>query len=153
MYVRKEVLSEATMQMLNSQPAKRSDQPGLSSWKTVPDFIQKTLTAQGCTLLKYHRERPKLAHIRFQYMPFAYQGDLYYLQRWSHHEWGVSPSQIIFPSEGPCPLELLNNGNMLSSLVKTAVAKFYGDFPDNSPLHPFPSIRRYMNGEILPLAV
>ncbi len=140
------------MQSLHSQPVKQSNQPGLSSWKTVPDFIQQTLTVQGCTLLKYHRDRPKLAHIRFQYMPFAYQGELYYLQRWSHHEWGVSPSQIIFPAEGACSLAVLSNGNMLSSLVKQAVAQFYGDFPDNSPFHPSPSPRRYRNSKTLPLA-
>ncbi len=138
--------------MLDNQPVKWSAQPGPSTWKTVPDFIQKVLTAQGCTLLKYHLERPDLAHIRFQYLPFAYQSDLYYLQRWSRHEWGVSPSPIIFPSEGTCSMAALNNGNMLSSLVKHTVAKVYGDFPDNSPVHPSPSTERYMNGKPLPLA-
>ncbi len=140
------------MQTLSSQSVKRSNQPGPITWKAVPDFIQKALITEGCTLLKYQRERPKLVHIRFQYVPFAYQGDLYYLQRWSAHEWGVSPSQIIFPTEGPCSLELLSNGNLLSLVVKGAVAKFYGHFPDNSPLQSSPYTRRYTNGQILPLA-
>ncbi|MBX2864021.1 MAG: hypothetical protein KTR27_10725 [Leptolyngbyaceae cyanobacterium MAG.088] len=140
------------MKMLNNQPAKWSEQTGLSSWKTVPDFIKNALITQGCTLLKHHRNRSELAHIRFQYLPLAYQQDLYYLQKWSCHEWGVSPSQIIFPSEGNCPLDVLSNGNMLSCLVKNAVAKFYGDSPDNSPVHPSPSTRRYMNDKTLPLA-
>ena len=139
------------MQMLSSQPVQRSNQPGPITWKAVPDFIQKALTSQGCTLLKYHRERPKLAHIRFQYVPLAYQGNLYYLQRWSRHEWGVSPSQIIFPAEGPCSLGDLSHGNLLSLIVKRAVASFYGQFPDDSPLQPSPSNRR-QTGKILPLA-
>lgn len=140
------------MRSLNSQLPQRSNQTGPIAWNAVPDFIQKALTTEGCTLLKYQRERPKLVHIRFQYVPFAYQGDLYYLQRWSAHEWGVSPSQIIFPTEGPCSSEALNNGNLLSLVVKRAVAKFYGHFPDNSPLQPSPSTRRYTNGQMLPLA-
>ncbi|ESA32369.1 hypothetical protein N836_27650 [Leptolyngbya sp. Heron Island J] len=139
------------MQTLSSQPVQRSNQPGPITWKAVPDFIQRALTTEGCTLLKYQRKRPKLAHIRFQYVPLEYQGDLYYLQRWSHHEWGVSPSQIIFPTEGPCSLENLSNGNLLSLVVKRAVASFYGQFQDNSPLQPSPSNRRHA-GKSLPLA-
>lgn len=137
------------MQTLTHQPAKWPNQPGLISWQTVPDFIRKTLSAQGCTLLKYNRQRPKLAHIRFQYAPLAYQDELYYLQQWSHHEWGVTPSQIIFPSEGACPLAVLNSGGLLSSVVKKAVANFYGHFPDNSPFEP--SSKAYAS-KTLPLA-
>ncbi|MEO0394627.1 MAG: hypothetical protein AAF243_01420 [Cyanobacteria bacterium P01_A01_bin.137] len=144
------------MHTLNStptnKPTKWSNQPGSISWQTVPDFIQKTLSAQGCTLLKYHRERPQLAHIRFQYVSFAYQGDLYYLQRWSDHEWGVSPSQIIFPADGVCPLKTLSNGSLLSSLVKKSVARFFGHFPDNSPFQPSSSTSRHTQSKMLPLA-
>ena len=140
------------MQTVDSQLSKWSSQPGPISWKTVPDFIQKTLTAEGCALLRHRYEHPLLAHIRFQYVPLAYQGDLYYLQRWSRHEWGVSPSQMIFPDEHTCPLEILNNGSLLSLLVKKAIACFYGDFPDNSPLQPSPSNRRHPSSVILPLA-
>lgn len=140
------------MHALNSQLAQWSNQPGSISWKMVPDFIQTVLATEGCTLLKHRCERPLLAHIRFQYAPLFYQGGLYYLQRWSCREWGVSPSQIIFPAEGPCPLECLDKGSQLSLLVKKAVANFYGDFPDNSPLQPSPSTKRYPNGKMLPLA-
>ncbi|MBT9317663.1 hypothetical protein [Leptothoe spongobia] len=140
------------MQALNSQLAEWSSQPGPVSWEMVPDFIQKALTAEGCTLLKHRREHPLFAHIRFQYIPLAYQGDLYYLQRWSYHEWGVSPSQTIFSDEGSSSLNVLSNGSLLSLLVKKAVASFYGDLPDNSPLQSSSSAKRYTNGTMLPLA-
>lgn len=136
----------------SNEATKSSNQPGLMSWKTVPEFIQTALKTQGCTLLKHRRDYPRLKHIRFQYVPLSYQGDLYYLQKWSHHEWGVSPSQIIFPTEGTCPLQVLSNGSLLLALVKKAVASFYGDFPDDSPWQPSPSTRRYSNGDMLPLA-
>lgn len=139
--------------MLNSQPTRWSNQPGPITWNAVPDFIQKALITEGCTLLKHRRERPILApHIRFQYVPLAFQGELYYLQRWSHHEWGISPSKLIFPVEGACSMVVLSNGSLLSLLVKKAVASFYGDFPDNSPIQPTSSTRRYGNGGRLPLA-
>lgn len=138
------------MHALNSQPATGAKQPGPITWNTVPDFIQRALTTEGCTLLNHRRERPLAPHIRFQYAPLAYQGELYYLQRWSHHEWGVSPSQIIFPTEGPCSMTILNHSSLLSLLVKKAVANFYDDFPDNSPLRP--SHRRYGRGNRLLLA-
>lgn len=132
------------MQVLNSQLAKRSNQPDPIVWNTVPAFIKKALTTEGCILLKHRCDRPQLTpHIRFQYAPLAYQGQLYYLQRWSHHEWGVSPSQIIFPVENACSIAVLSNGSLLSLLVKKAVASFYGDFPDNSPLQPSPFTSRY----------
>ena len=150
-YVRR-VSRKAIMDKLSNKPVRCSNQPGQISWKAVPDFIQKVLTTQGCTLLRHHRERPHLKHIRFQYVPLAYQGELYYLQRWSRDEWGVSPSQIIFPNEGSCPANMLSNGSMLSMLVKNAIATFYGHFPDNSPSHPPSSTRRYRDNETLPLA-
>ena len=140
------------MTALNNKSAKWSDQPGPISWKSVPDFIQHTLIDQDCSLLKHDREQPQLKHIRFQYTPLLYKDHLYYLQRWSDHEWGVSPSQIIFPTEGTCSFEVLSNGNLLSLLVKKAVTRFYGHFPDNSPLQPFSSTSQYTNGKMLPLA-
>lgn len=127
-------------------------QPGLMLWTTVPDFIQTVLKTQGCTLLRHQCRRPQLKHIRFQYVPFAYQGDLYYLQRWSRDEWGVTPSQIIFPAEGSCPLALLSNGSLLATVVKKAVANFYGHFSDDFSLQSSSSSRRYTNGQMLPLA-
>lgn len=133
------------------QACKSAYQTGLMPWTTVPDFIQTVLRTRGCTLLRHQCRRPHLKHIRFQYVPFAYQGDLYYLQKWSRDEWGVSPSQIIFPTEGACPFRLLNNGSLLSTVVKKAVAKFYGHFPDDFPLQPSSS-KRYTNAQVLPLA-
>ncbi|MEM7794761.1 MAG: hypothetical protein AAF579_09945 [Cyanobacteria bacterium P01_C01_bin.118] len=137
-------------QPIRSQPIRWSNQPGPIAWDTVPGFIQKVLITEGCTLLKHCRERPLLPHIRFQYVPLAYQGELYYLQRWSHHEWGVSPSQLIFPAEGACSMGVLSNGSLLSQLVKKAVVRFYGDFPGNSPFQA--SIKRYSSGNMLSLA-
>ena len=129
------------MERLKSQPATGANQLGLIDWSAVPGCIQGALTTAGAVLLNHRRERPLAPHIRFQYVPFAYSGDVYYLQRWSDREWGVSPSQIIFPTEGACSTSLLNNGSLLSLLIKKAVADFYGDFPDNSLLQPSP--RRY----------
>lgn len=140
------------MDTLNNKPVRCSHQPGSISWKAVPDFIQKVLIDQGCILLNHRCERPQLTHIRFQYVPLSYQGVLYYLQRWSRDEWGVSPSPVIFPTEGPCSFNGLSNGSMLSLLVKQAVAKFYGHFPDNSPSEPPSSTRRYRKNNVLPLA-
>lgn len=134
-----------------SQTPKPVHQPGLMPWTTVPDFIQTVLRTRGCTLLRHQYRRPQLKHIRFQYVPFSYQGDLYYLQRWSRDEWGVSPSQVIFPDEGACPLKLLSNGSLLTTVVKKAVAKFYGHFPDDFSLQPSSS-RQHTNGQMLPLA-
>ncbi|NEQ53664.1 MAG: hypothetical protein F6K11_26615 [Leptolyngbya sp. SIO3F4] len=140
------------MQKQSSHLVQWSSQPGPISWKTVPDFIQKVLTAEGCTLLKHYCQRPQLAHIRFQYLPLSYQGNLYYLQKWSCYEWGVSPSQLIFPAEGSCPFDVLSNGSLLSLVVKKAVSKFYGDSPDNSPLQPSPSTKRYTKNDVFPIA-
>ena len=140
------------METLSNNLVRCSNQPGQITWQAVPDFIQRVLTTQGCTLLRHRRERPQLSHIRFQYVPFAYQGNLYYLQRWSRDEWGVSPSQIIFPSEGPCPFALLDNGSLLSLLIKQAIANAHGHSPDNSPFQPPLSTRRPDNNNILPLA-
>ena len=142
------------MDVLNSlpisQPTRWSSQPGPMTWNTVPDFIQRTLTTEGCTLINQRHRHPLVSHIRFQYVPLAYQGELYYLQRWSHHEWGVSPSQIIFPTESPCSMAILSHGSLLSLAVKKAVANFYDDFPDHSPRQS--STKRYGQGKKLPLA-
>ncbi|MEA5466747.1 hypothetical protein [Leptothoe sp. PORK10 BA2] len=139
------------MESVNNTPIKWSKHPGAIAWKSVPDFIQTVLITEGCTLLKQPREQPQIPHIRFQYVPMTYQGNLYYLQKWSHHEWGVLPSQLIFPALGTCPFEALNNGSLLSSLVKKAVAKFYGHSLDNSPFQAISS--RHNSEKILSLAV
>lgn len=141
-----------TSQQAPKQASPTACQPGLMSWTTVPDFIQAALKTRGCTLLRHQRQRPQLKHIRFQYAPFAYQDNLYYLQKWSRDEWGVSPSQIIFPAEGACPFELLSNGSLLATVVKKAVAKFYGHFPDDFSLQLSSAGRRSINGQMLPLA-
>ena len=138
------------MNTLSNKSVRCSNQPGQMTWKAVPEFMQRVLITQGCTLLRHQQQRPQSKHIRFQYVPFSYQGDLYYLQRWSRDEWGVSPSQIIFPEGGSCSLAVLDNGSMLSLLVKNAIAKFYGHFPDNSPFQPPLSTRR--QDKVLPLA-
>ncbi|MGD1855470.1 MAG: hypothetical protein ACFB2W_14595 [Leptolyngbyaceae cyanobacterium] len=145
------VLNSRLDSHLDSPWAKRMPQPGLISWDAVPECIQKVLILEGCTLLKHRRERPLLAHIRFQYVPLAYQGDLYYLQRWSRHEWGVSPSQTIFPIEGGCPMVVLSRASLLSLQVKKAVAGFYGGSPDCSPLQLSSSTRRNTKDDMLPL--
>ena len=139
------------MKKVDSKATGCSNQPGPISWQSVPEFIQKALAAQGCVLLRHRQQRPLLAHIRFQYTPFSYEGALYYLQCWSHDEWGVSPSPIIFPSEGSCSFDELNNGSLLSLTVKKAVAKSYGIFPDNSPSTP-PSPTKQYDDRLLPLA-
>ncbi len=112
------------------------NQPGPISWKSVPDFIQNALIAQGCILLHHPCKQPQLKHIRFQYVPLFYKGHLYYLQRWSHDEWGVSPSEILFPEGAPCMVEVLDHGSLLSLLVKKAVAQSYGLLPNDSPSQP-----------------
>lgn len=139
------------MRPLN-QATQYLNQPGPMPWGCVPDFIQTVLKDQGCTLLRHRRQWPQLKHIRFQFAPLAYEGDLYFLQRWSQHEWGVTPSQIIFPMEGPCLPKLLSNGSLLSEAVKRAVAIAYGDFPSDSPFQPSPSTRRYTHIKRFPLA-
>lgn len=140
------------MQALNNKATGYSHQSGPISWKTVPEFIQNALSTQGCTLLKHHRDHPHHKHIRFQYVPLSYQGCLYYLQKWSRDEWGVSPCQIIFPAEGACSFEALNDSSLLSSVVQNAVARFYGNFPEGSLLQPSLATQQYANGSPSPLA-
>ncbi|MEM1238754.1 MAG: hypothetical protein AAGI45_02830 [Cyanobacteria bacterium P01_H01_bin.26] len=140
------------MAIQNNKPARWSNQPGPIVWQVVPEFIQNTLRAQGCILLKHHHTWPVLKHIRFQYVPLSYRGCLYYLQRWSQHEWGVSPRQIIFPEDTVCTLETLSNGSLLSSRVKQAVAKSYGLCPDSLAVQlSFPT-SRYTDDPMLSLA-
>ncbi|MEM9265403.1 MAG: hypothetical protein AAGA46_07760 [Cyanobacteria bacterium P01_F01_bin.13] len=139
------------MKKLDNKPVIGAHQPGPISWKSVPKFIQTALIAQGCILLQHHRQHPQRKHIRFQYVPLFYKGHLYYLQRWSHDEWGVSPSQLLFPDGSPCLFELLNHGSLLSLIVKKAVAKFYGLFPDDFPSQPS-SVAGRDTDKMLPLA-
>ena len=136
----------------NNKPARWSNQPGPIVWKVVPEFIQNTLSAQGCILLNHHHTWPLLKHIRFQYAPLSYRGCLYYLQRWSQHEWGVSPKQIIFPGDTACTLDTLSNGSLLSSLVKQAVAKSYGLCPNSLTVQSSLPTGRYTDGQMLSLA-
>ncbi|MEO0489942.1 MAG: hypothetical protein AAFZ49_10355 [Cyanobacteria bacterium J06659_2] len=98
--------------------------PGPMSWEWVPQFIQDTLRAAGCIFFTAVNEINRLPHIRFQYAPLVFQGSLYYLQRWSIHEWGVSPSQVLFPESGGCPLTVLSAGGFLTQRVKAAVRQF-----------------------------
>ncbi|MDA0674611.1 MAG: hypothetical protein O3C67_13025, partial [Cyanobacteria bacterium] len=77
--------------------------PSPMQWALVPDPIQTVLRDAGCLLLKHWSRRHHHAHVRFQYAPLVYQGDLFYLQRWATVEWNVAPSQLIFPHPGwPC---------------------------------------------------
>ena len=98
--------------------------PSPMSWELVPELIKATLTAQGCSLLHHWKRRPHHLYVRFQYAPLVYQGDLFYLQRWAAAEWGISPSQIIFPRTGwPCTEKTLRNGSLLSQVVRDAVVR------------------------------
>lgn len=98
--------------------------PGLMSWAQVPQFIQAVLRAEGCTFFAPVNDINRLPHIRFQYAPLVFQGSLYYLQRWSIHEWGISPSQVLFPESGGCPLAVLSAGSFLAQRIKAAVRRF-----------------------------
>ena len=101
-----------------------SGKPSPMSWELVPELIKATLKTKGCSLLHHWRRRPHHLYVRFQYAPLVYQGDLFYLQRWAPAEWGVSPSQVIFPRPGwPCTEKALRNGGLLSQMVRDAVVK------------------------------
>ena len=111
--------------------------PSPMMWDLVPENIKAVLTKSGCLLLRHWTRRHHGAHIRFQYAPLAYQGDLYYLQRWAPVEWSVVPSQLIFPHEGwPATETTRSNGNLLSLKVRQAIADFY---PSNNPELPMSS--------------
>lgn len=98
--------------------------PSPMSWQLAPELIKAALTAQGCSLLHHWKRRPHHLYVRFQYAPLVYQADLFYLQRWASAEWGVSPSQIIFPRKGwPCTEKALRNGSLLSQVVRDAVVR------------------------------
>lgn len=98
--------------------------PSPMMWNLVPHDIRTTLLESGCLLLKHWTRRHHDAHIRFQYAPLVYQGDLYYLQRWAPVEWSVVPSQLIFPHEGwPCYETTRSNGNLLSLKVRWAIVQ------------------------------
>lgn len=99
-------------------PGKPSPMP----WELVPELIKVALAVQGCSLLHHWKRRPHHLYVRFQYAPLVYQSDLFYLQRWASAEWGVSPSQIIFPRTGwPCTEKTLRNGSLLSQVVRDTV--------------------------------
>ena len=105
--------------------------PSPMMWDLVPDTIKAVLTDLGCSLLKHWTRKHHAAYIRFQYAPFVYQGDLYYLQRWAPTEWSVVPSQLIFPHEGwPCSEITRSNGSLLSLNVRQAIADIY---PNGTP--------------------
>ena len=98
--------------------------PSPMSWELAPELIKFDLRAKGCSLLHHWKRRPHHLYVRFQYAPLVYQGDLFYLQRWAPAEWGVSPSQIIFPRKGwPCTEKALRHGSLLSRVVRNAVVR------------------------------
>ena len=100
--------------------------PSPLMWKLVPAEIRDALLREGCYLLKQWERKPHDVHVRFQYAPLVYEGDLFYLQRWAPVEWGVSPSPVIFPCENwPLSEVTLRRGARLSQLVRWAVAAAY----------------------------
>jgi hypothetical protein len=95
-------------------------------WELVPDQIKEVLTRAGCLPLRHWTRRHHNSHVRFQYAPLVYEGDLFYLQRWAPAEWNVSPSQLIFPHESwPCTEKTRTNGNFLAMNVRRAIANHY----------------------------
>jgi hypothetical protein len=100
--------------------------PSPLMWKLVPAAIRDVLMREGCFLIKQWERKPHDVHVRFQYAPLVYQGDLFYLQRWAPVEWGVSPSPVIFPSENwPLAETTLRKGAFLSQMVRQVVAEIY----------------------------
>lgn len=110
--------------------------PSPMMWELVPEAVKTVLVEQGCLLLRHWTRRHHGSHVRFQYAPLVYQGDLFYLQRWAPAEWSVVPSQLIFPHAGwPCSETARTHGNWLSLKVRQAIAYFYpGDAPLPVPL-------------------
>ncbi|MEL6401098.1 MAG: hypothetical protein AAFO87_15960 [Cyanobacteria bacterium J06607_6] len=107
--------------------------PSPMRWDLVPKPIRMVLLDAGCLLLKHWTRRHHDAHVRFQYAPMVYNGDLYYLQRWARVEWNVSPSQLLFPHEGwPCTEKTRRDGSHLSLLVREAIAHLYSDAADHA---------------------
>lgn len=95
-------------------------------WKWVPLPIQQTLQTAGCYLIRQWARQPHDMHVRFQYAPLVYEGDLFYLQRWALVEWAVSPSQVIFPrKQWPLYPKTLSNGSELSQAVRQTVAGIF----------------------------
>jgi hypothetical protein len=100
--------------------------PSPMMWELVPDQITEVLMRAGCRLLKHWTRRHHHSHVRFQYAPLVYKGDLFYLQRWAPVEWAVAPSQLIFHHEGwPCTEKTRTHGNFLSLMVRRAIAEQY----------------------------
>ena len=114
--------------------------PSPMMWELVPTQIKAVLQQEGCNLLRHWARRQHRSYIRFQYAPLVYQGDLFYLQRWSATEWHVSPSQLIFPNEGwPCSELTRQHGGHLSLLVRRTIAQLFPDpvlhVSDRAPNH------------------
>jgi hypothetical protein len=108
--------------------------PSPMRWELVLPPIQAVLQDAGCLLLKHWTRRHHNGHVRFQYAPLVYEGDLFYLQRWATVEWSVSPSQLIFPHAGwPCTEITRTHGNYLSFLVRSAIARLYPDATVTAP--------------------
>ena len=100
--------------------------PSPMKWELVPDQIQEVLIRAGCLPIRHWSRRHHSSYVRFQYAPFVYEGDLFYLQRWAPVEWGVSPSQLIFPHESwPCTEKTRTNGNFLALKVRRTIAEHY----------------------------
>jgi len=88
-------------------------------WELVPEPIKAVLRAEGCLFLEHWTRRHHGFHVRFQYAPLVYQGELFYLQRWAPVEWSLVPSQLIFPHEGwPCSEQTRRHGNRLFLQVR-----------------------------------
>lgn len=102
--------------------------PSPLMWDLVPSQLKQALLGEGCLLISHWGRKQHYSHVRFQYAPLVYIGDLYYLQRWAPVEWNVSPSQVIFPYEGwPCSEKVLRHGSFLSVLVREAIATLCPD--------------------------
>jgi hypothetical protein len=100
--------------------------PSPLMWKLVPSEISAILLREGCFLIKQWGRKPHHVHVRFQYAPLVFEGDLFYLQRWAPIEWSVSPSGVIFCRENWPLTELtLRRGAYLSTLVRDVVARLY----------------------------
>jgi hypothetical protein len=101
-------------------------------WKLVPADIVETLLREKCFLIKQWERKPHALHVRFQYAPLVFEGELFYLQRWAPVEWGVSPSAVIFPNEKwPLTETTLQRGAYLSVLVRTVIARLYPNYPSS----------------------
>jgi hypothetical protein len=100
--------------------------PSPLMWKLVPSEIRLVLLQQGCFLIKQWDRKPHQVHVRFQYAPMVFDGELFYLQRWAPVEWSVSPSGVIFCRENwPVTEITLRRGAYLANRVRQVVAQLY----------------------------